>query len=163
MVAFNLYCYIVITIQLGAYPPCESYIYIYTILKWIIMGFIINYFNFLFDFNENRPNLLSPASSVVYTFQHFVAEWKAKTLAIFTLYRVLCFSFFSLSLPLSLSTAIICLCETFRNVRKWFQTSRSHYGCILLLYTYVCVHIYSTYTLYALYTYKCIIYVYLRL
>jgi len=133
--------YIIIVTIVG-YTYYANYMYI--ILKWIIMGFILNYF--LFDFNENKPNLLFPASSVVYTFQHFVAEWKAKTLAIFTLYRVSAFHF--LSLPPS--HAIICLCETFRNVRKWFQTSRSHNGRILLLCTYVCVcnmyiYKYSTY------------------
>jgi len=86
---------------------------------------------------------------VLCTFQHFIAEWKAKTFAIFTLYRVPAFYF--LSFFLSLSIAIICLCETFRNVRKWFQTSRLHYDGILLLYTYV--FLYSLYNVVYTYTY----------
>jgi len=97
--------------------------------------FFCNYFLFLFDFNESKPNLLSPASSVVYIPTLHCGMKSENVCNIHPLLgpRILFF------LILSLSIAIICLCETFRNVRKWFQTSRSHYGGILLLYTYVFV------------------------
>jgi len=96
------------------------------------MRFTFNYFNFLFDFNENKQNLLSTPSRVVYVPTLLRCEMKSENVHNIHPLPRLCVSF-SLTLSLSLSITIICLCETFRNVRKWFQTSRSRYGRILLL------------------------------
>jgi hypothetical protein len=111
-----------------------------------------NYFYFLFDFNENKPNLLSPALSVVYV-PTLHCGMKSENVCKYSPFTASLHFIFSLSFFLSLSLLFVCvklfvMCAS--GFKRLARIMTVYYYYTLMCLYIVCIMLYTRISIWAI-------------